>query len=162
MRSREASDGAGKLCDVFKGTLVFVQDPARGRRPHGIRSADLDVSILQERLLLRCLASQSQRRIPVLILSAASGASRSWCAAVRRTARWRSPCIRLRYRRIICSGGRRLLMPPKSTWFEPKLRSGLFIHALGKLTLEIRNGGTNDDRRPQRKIFQIRQRRLRR
>ena len=21
-----------------------------------------------------------------------------------------------------------LLMPPKSTWFEPKLRSGLFIH----------------------------------
>ena len=23
-----------------------------------------------------------------------------------------------------------LLMPPKSTWFEPKLRSGLFIHKL--------------------------------
>lgn len=22
------------------------------------------------------------------------------------------------------------LMPPKSTWFEPKLRSGLFIHTL--------------------------------
>ena len=22
------------------------------------------------------------------------------------------------------------IMPPKSTWFEPKLRSGLFIHAL--------------------------------
>ena len=22
-----------------------------------------------------------------------------------------------------------LLMPPKSTWFEPKLRSGLFVHA---------------------------------
>jgi uncharacterized protein (DUF1015 family) len=21
------------------------------------------------------------------------------------------------------------LMPPKSTWFEPKLRSGLFLHA---------------------------------
>ena len=25
-----------------------------------------------------------------------------------------------------------LLMPPKSTWFEPKLRSGLFIHTLDK------------------------------
>lgn len=24
-----------------------------------------------------------------------------------------------------------LLMPPKSTWFEPKLRSGLFVHLLG-------------------------------
>ena len=23
-----------------------------------------------------------------------------------------------------------LLMPPKSTWFEPKLRSGLFLHEL--------------------------------
>ncbi|MGN0377783.1 MAG: DUF1015 domain-containing protein [Suilimivivens sp.] len=26
-----------------------------------------------------------------------------------------------------------LLMPPKSTWFEPKLRSGLFIHSLSAL-----------------------------
>jgi uncharacterized protein (DUF1015 family) len=26
-----------------------------------------------------------------------------------------------------------LLMPPKSTWFEPKLRSGLFIHSLSPL-----------------------------
>jgi uncharacterized protein (DUF1015 family) len=24
-----------------------------------------------------------------------------------------------------------LVMPPKSTWFEPKLRSGLFVHLLG-------------------------------
>ena len=24
------------------------------------------------------------------------------------------------------------LMPPKSTWFEPKLRSGLFIHRLSE------------------------------
>ena len=23
-----------------------------------------------------------------------------------------------------------MIMPPKSTWFEPKLRSGLFIHDL--------------------------------
>ena len=22
------------------------------------------------------------------------------------------------------------IMPPKSTWFEPKLKSGLFVHAL--------------------------------
>jgi uncharacterized protein (DUF1015 family) len=25
-----------------------------------------------------------------------------------------------------------LLMPPKSTWFEPKLRSGIFIHEIDK------------------------------
>ena len=23
-----------------------------------------------------------------------------------------------------------LIMPPKSTWFEPKLRSGIFIHKI--------------------------------
>ena len=23
-----------------------------------------------------------------------------------------------------------MLMPPKSTWFEPKLRSGIFIHRM--------------------------------
>lgn len=27
------------------------------------------------------------------------------------------------------------IMPPKSTWFEPKLRSGLFLHLLSKVTL---------------------------
>ena len=27
-----------------------------------------------------------------------------------------------------------LLMPPKSTWFEPKLRSGLFLHKIEKDT----------------------------
>ncbi|MEC8049977.1 MAG: DUF1015 domain-containing protein, partial [Myxococcota bacterium] len=26
------------------------------------------------------------------------------------------------------------LMPPKSTWFEPKLRDGLFVHVLDSLT----------------------------
>lgn len=28
---------------------------------------------------------------------------------------------------------RGMIMPPKSTWFEPKLRSGLFIHLLGEI-----------------------------
>jgi uncharacterized protein (DUF1015 family) len=23
-----------------------------------------------------------------------------------------------------------LIMPPKSTWFEPKLRSGIFVHRI--------------------------------
>ena len=29
------------------------------------------------------------------------------------------------------------LMPPKSTWFEPKLRSGLFIHKLQSKFIKI-------------------------
>ncbi len=30
------------------------------------------------------------------------------------------------------------LMPPKSTWFEPKLRSGLFIHQIEKIAESAR------------------------
>ena len=33
-----------------------------------------------------------------------------------------------------------MLMPPKSTWFEPKLRSGIFIHGLGAEESPIRQG----------------------
>ena len=39
------------------------------------------------------------------------------------------PCVKIGYELFaVADEGR--LMPPKSTWFEPKLRSGLFIHAL--------------------------------
>lgn len=31
---------------------------------------------------------------------------------------------------LIAVADARMIMPPKSTWFEPKLRSGLFIHEL--------------------------------
>jgi uncharacterized protein (DUF1015 family) len=31
-------------------------------------------------------------------------------------------------RRALAVSDAGLLMPPKSTWFEPKLRSGLFVH----------------------------------
>jgi uncharacterized protein (DUF1015 family) len=32
------------------------------------------------------------------------------------------------------------IMPPKSTWFEPKLRSGLFIHTFSEGVSEVRRG----------------------
>ncbi|HBG02443.1 MAG TPA: DUF1015 domain-containing protein, partial [Firmicutes bacterium] len=33
-------------------------------------------------------------------------------------------------REILAVADRNQVMPPKSTWFEPKLLSGLFIHRL--------------------------------
>lgn len=33
---------------------------------------------------------------------------------------------------LFCVADADMLMPPKSTWFEPKLRSGLFIHAINE------------------------------
>lgn len=38
------------------------------------------------------------------------------------------PIIPETWRLAVADAGR--LMPPKSTWFEPKLRSGLFLHDL--------------------------------
>ena len=40
-----------------------------------------------------------------------------------------------------------LLMPPKSTWFEPKLRSGLFIHRVGVGYADALWGGCVRERR---------------
>ncbi|MCF0153030.1 MAG: DUF1015 family protein, partial [Megasphaera sp.] len=31
-------------------------------------------------------------------------------------------------RELLNVADKKLLMPPKSTWFEPKLRSGFFVH----------------------------------
>ena len=38
-----------------------------------------------------------------------------------------------------------LVMPPKSTWFEPKLRSGLFVHTIERSPQAGRDGGANPD-----------------
>ena len=34
------------------------------------------------------------------------------------------------------------IMPPKSTWFEPKLRDGLLIHVIYAAHVEVRQPGT--------------------
>jgi uncharacterized protein (DUF1015 family) len=36
------------------------------------------------------------------------------------------------------------LMPPKSTWFEPKFRSGLFLNPLKDILAEFKNEKTED------------------
>jgi len=38
---------------------------------------------------------------------------------------------------LICVSDLGLCMPPKSTWFEPKLRSGLFVYVFGVLKKEF-------------------------
>lgn len=90
----------------------------------------LDVSVLQERLLGPVLGIRDPRtdeRIDFV------GGIRGLCELERRTERDMCVAFSLYPTSIgelfeVAEAG--CLMPPKSTWFEPKLRSGLFLHAL--------------------------------
>ena len=100
---------------------------------HGdIRSQDavegLDVSILQEHLLAPILGigdPKTDKRIDFV------GGIRGLEELERRTQTDMEVAFALYPTSIyelfaVADAGR--LMPPKSTWFEPKLRSGLFVH----------------------------------
>jgi len=99
-----------------------------------LHSADpvkgLDVSILQENLLAPVLGIQdprTDRRIDFV------GGIRGLNELERRVADDMAVAFSMYATSIsellsVADAG--LLMPPKSTWFEPKLRSGLFIHSL--------------------------------
>lgn len=93
--------------------------------------ASLDVSILQDNLLHPILGIGDPRRDKRIDFV---GGIRGLDELVRRVDSGREvvafamfPTSMDELLRIADAG---LIMPPKSTWFEPKLRSGLFIHPL--------------------------------
>jgi len=91
----------------------------------------LDVSILQNNLLEPVLGIKDPRtdaRIEFV------GGIRGLGELERKVSRGAAVAFSLYPTSIqelmgVADAGR--VMPPKSTWFEPKLRSGLFIHDLG-------------------------------
>lgn len=99
---------------------LVVDDPVEG----------LDVSILQNNLLrpiLKIADPRTDKRIDFV------GGIRGLSELEKRVAEDRTVAFSMYATSIqelldVADAG--LLMPPKSTWFEPKLRSGLFIHRL--------------------------------
>ena len=90
----------------------------------------LDVSILQEHLLNPILGIQDPRtdkRIEFIGGIRGLGELERRCHLDMKVAFSMYPTSIEELFKIADLG---LLMPPKSTWFEPKLRSGLFIHSL--------------------------------
>jgi uncharacterized protein (DUF1015 family) len=92
--------------------------------------AALDVSILQDKLLRPILGigdPRADRRLDFI------GGNRGLKELERRASQDMAASFSLRPTQVeeliavTDAGG---IMPPKSTWFEPKLRSGLFIHDL--------------------------------
>lgn len=117
----------GEISMYIKGTwyrlkaheVLYSQDPVD----------DLDVSILQNKILEPLFGIQDPRTDPRI---AFVGGIRGLEELVRlvdegqETAAFAMYPTSMEELLFVADSGR--LMPPKSTWFEPKLRSGLFIH----------------------------------
>jgi uncharacterized protein (DUF1015 family) len=92
--------------------------------------ASLDCSIAQEQIFSRIFGIEDPRRDKdVDFVGGIRGASElqkrvdsgAWSMALH--------LFPTQVEQLIAVSDAGLLMPPKSTWFEPKLRSGLFVHA---------------------------------
>ena len=122
----------GAVGDVPGGRLALHR-PGAGEDgpPPRIRPAQLDVAILQDRILAPLLGVADIRTDPRMTfvggargVGALEQAVDSGAAAVAFSMAAVTPDELLAVSDL---GG---IMPPKSTWFEPKLRDGLLIHPI--------------------------------
>ena len=105
---------------------------ARRRRTDRDPIGSLDVSVLQEQLLapvLKIADVRTDKRIDFVGgARGTDGARAGWSTRARR--RSRSRCIPVSVADLMAVSDAGEIMPPKSTWFEPKLRDGLLIHLI--------------------------------
>ena len=102
-------------------TKVVAADPV----------AALDVSVLQERILGPVLGIGDPRTDPrISFVGGIRGTGELERRAGAEGVAFSMHATGIDQLLAVADAG--LLMPPKSTWFEPKLRSGLFIHQIRK------------------------------
>ena len=121
----------GRLAMYLEGTWYGVDLTAAETAAAGTPAAQLDVAILQDHILASLLDVADIRTDPrVTFVGGARGvgaleqAVDSGAAAVAFSLAAVTPDELLA---VSDAGG---IMPPKSTWFEPKLRDGLLIHTI--------------------------------
>jgi len=89
----------------------------------------LDVSILQDAVLGPLLGIQDPRRDPrIEFVGGIRGSSELQARVDRREAKAAFAMWPTSMQELLAISDAGQIMPPKSTWFEPKLRSGLFLH----------------------------------
>jgi uncharacterized protein (DUF1015 family) len=121
----------GSFCVYLEGVWHRLElDPASIDRSDPIGS--LDVSLLQDRVLgpiLRVGDPRTDKRLEFV------GGIRGTAELERRVNSGDMAIAFSLYpttmEQLIAVSDAGQVMPPKSTWFEPKLRSGLFVHELG-------------------------------
>lgn len=118
----------GQITMYLKDTWYLLEIPDRYDTPDPVKA--LDVSILQDHLLEPILHIKDPRTDPHIDFV---GGIRGLAELERRVHTDMKAAFALYPTSIgtlFCVADNGLLMPPKSTWFEPKLRSGLFIHTI--------------------------------
>lgn len=126
-RNSPPAPGAGSL-GVYVGgqwhQLDFPADSIDAGDPIG----SLDVSLLQERVLGPILNVGDPRTDPRIDFV---GGSRGTAELERRAGSGAAFLLHpTSMQQLMAVSDAGAIMPPKSTWFEPKLRSGLFVHTL--------------------------------
>ncbi len=104
--------------------LALNADAATARRPE-----ELDVSILQTKVLAPLLAIENPRTSPKIeFVGGIHGTARlqEYVDGGRGSVAFSMHPVRVE--QLIAISDMGACMPPKSTWFEPKLRDGLLIH----------------------------------
>lgn len=115
---------------IFVGGRWWRARVRAGSYAAGDPAASLDCSILQEKLLARLFGIEDQRTSKDVDFVAGSRGPQELERRVKQE-RWSlALCLfPTRIEQLIAVSDAGKLMPPKSTCFEPKLRSGLFVHA---------------------------------
>ncbi len=116
----------GRMGMLLDGTWYVLEAREEIRSEDPIRG--LDVSLLQDYILAPVLGVEDPRtdqRIEFIGGIRGSAERERRCGDDMRVAFSMYPTSMKELLAVADAG---LLMPPKSTWFEPKLRSGLFIH----------------------------------
>lgn len=131
VRSAEHPEPAepGGVCMYLDGKWYHLSwDPVSSDDP----VAALDVSVLQNRLLAPVLGIDDPRNNPDI---AFVGGVRGTKELEKRVNSGRAAVAFSMYPvtvdQLMAVADAGLIMPPKSTWFEPKLKSGLLVHELG-------------------------------
>jgi len=125
-----APEGAGSFGILVGGAWYrLALDP--GTIDEGDLVGSLDVSLLHERILAPLLGIGDVRTDPRIDFV---GGIRGVAELERRVASGEAAVAFALYpvsvQQLMAIADAGLVMPPKSTWFEPKLKSGLFVHML--------------------------------
>jgi uncharacterized protein (DUF1015 family) len=121
---------AGSFCIYLAGHWYrLTLDPRSIDRSDPV--ASLDVALLQDRILGPILGIGDPRSDPRIDFVGGSRGTRE----LERRVDSKEAAIAFSLRpttveQLLAVADAGAIMPPKSTWFEPKLRSGLFVHTL--------------------------------
>lgn len=106
---------------------LSLKNPILGKQEFDI-VAQLDVSILQNKVLNPLLDVEDPRKSDRIEFIGGQNALKKIEVISKKTSVIAFTLFPTSTKEIVEITDKNLVMPPKSTWFEPKLRSGIFVH----------------------------------